>query len=102
MRQQVVLPPHLAPGCIIPTTPHRAPSSATMVVAMRASDASTKVSLNHNDRGATATRRRILHKRPGVLVLLRCSSPRPQWSSPTPSSPFPSLLRSLLSPLSVL
>ena len=60
MRQHVVLLPHPAPSSIIPTIPHPAPSSVTMVVAMPASDASSKVSLNHNDQGATATRRRIL------------------------------------------
>ena len=49
-----------APSSIIPTTGHPAPSSATMVVAMSASDASSKVSLNHNHQGATAARRRIL------------------------------------------
>jgi len=48
MRQQVVLLPRPAPNSIIPTTPQRAPSSATMVVAMPVSDASRKVSLNHN------------------------------------------------------
>src|SRR5450755_4323585 len=58
-RMGLVLP-HPAPSSIIPTTPHPAPSSVTMVVAMPASDASSKVSLNHNDQGATATRRRIL------------------------------------------
>ena len=40
--------------------PHLAPTSPTTVVAMPVSDASSKVSLNHNDRGATATRRRML------------------------------------------
>src|SRR5258705_10530982 len=48
MRQQVVLLPRPAPNSIIPTTPQRAPSSATMVVAMPVSDARRKVSLNHN------------------------------------------------------
>jgi hypothetical protein len=53
MRQQVVLLPHPAPSYIIPTTPQLAPTSPTMVVAMPVSDASSKVSLNHNDQGAT-------------------------------------------------
>ena len=53
MRQQVVLLPHRAPSSIIPTTPHLARSSATMVVAMPVSDANSKVSLNHNDQDAT-------------------------------------------------
>src|ERR1700730_8064384 len=89
MRQQVVLPPHLAPGCITPTTPHRAPSSATMVVAMRASDASTKVSVNHKDQGATATRRRIpTHSRPPVSRL-------------SPHGPKKSRMTSCFSPRSV-
>jgi hypothetical protein len=50
MSQQDVLLSCLAPGSITPT----------MVVAMSESDASSKVSLNHNDQDATATRRRIL------------------------------------------
>jgi hypothetical protein len=53
MRQWVVLLPHPAPGSIIPMTPHPAPSSAMMVVAMPASDANSKVNLNHNDQDAT-------------------------------------------------
>jgi hypothetical protein len=53
MRQQVALLPRPATGSIIPTTPHLAPSSATMVVAMPVSDARNKVSLANNDQGAT-------------------------------------------------
>ena len=52
MRQWGALPPRPAPSSIIPL--------ATMVVAMFASDARSKVSLNHTHQGATAARRRIL------------------------------------------
>jgi len=53
MRQQVVLPLHRAPSSITPMTRHLVRSSATMVVAMPVNDESGKVSLKHDDQGAT-------------------------------------------------